>query len=207
MATLVKRVSTEEKEIFVFGSNLAGHHGGGAAAYAREHYGAIMGQGVGRQGRCYALPTKDENINTLPLNHIYPHVKAFLEYAARKLVTHPNVRFRLTRVGCGLAGLTDRQMAPMFEGAPENVLMPDGWRELSNGQELPGKMYVIQLGDKDKFEVWAVSEGHAVSRWVNLEGQRGRRWLVAYMDLNWWTLSWATEAYLERKIHLNIKVA
>lgn len=111
--------------IFVFGSNLAGRHGRGAALAARQLYGAIQGQGVGRQGESYAIPTKDRNLQTLQLNEIKPFVELFLEYA----VAHPELRFNVTRVGCGLAGYTDKDIAPMFKGAPENCQLPVGWRD------------------------------------------------------------------------------
>lgn len=110
--------------VFVFGSNLAGRHGRGAALHARQHFGAVYGQGVGRQGNSYAIPTKDYGIKTLPLDRIRPYVADFLEYARR----HPSLTFQVTRIGCGLAGYTDEEIAPMFSGAPNNCILPDGWR-------------------------------------------------------------------------------
>ena len=110
--------------IFVFGSNLAGRHGKGAALTARQEHGAIYGQGVGLQGRSYAIPTKDQYLRTLPLNRIKWFVDAFLEFA----VKHPKLTFTVTRIGCGLAGYKDEDIAPMFENAPENCLLPEGWR-------------------------------------------------------------------------------
>lgn len=110
--------------IFVFGSNLAGRHGKGAALCAMKEYGAIYGQGVGRQGDSYAIPTKDENIETLPLFLIYPYVIDFIYYA----IKHPELEFNVTRIGCGLAGYDDDDIAPMFESAPENCKLPEGWR-------------------------------------------------------------------------------
>lgn len=107
-------------EIFVFGSNLAGRHGKGAALAARRQHGAIYGQGVGQQGNSYAIPTKDANLRTLPLNQIRLYVAAFLAWAD----LNPHRTFRLTPIGCGLAGYRPEQIAPMFSGAPENVLMP-----------------------------------------------------------------------------------
>lgn len=112
--------------IFVFGSNLAGVHGAGAAKFARENHGAIYGQGVGLQGESYAIPTKDENIETLPLHRIFPFVVHFLYFAAQ----HPEMTFNVTRIGCGLAGYSDKNIAPMFRGAPQNCVLPDGWRAL-----------------------------------------------------------------------------
>ncbi|MBS3912738.1 MAG: hypothetical protein KGZ70_13105 [Hydrogenophaga sp.] len=110
--------------IFVFGSNLAGRHGKGAALHARQTYGAKYGVGVGPTGRAYAIPTKDEQIRTLPLECIAPYVTDFLAYAR----DNPHLEFAVTRIGCGLAGYMDVQIAPMFKAAPENCHLPDGWR-------------------------------------------------------------------------------
>lgn len=111
------------KKIFVFGSNLAGRHGAGAAKYARQHYGAIYGQGIGLQGDSYAIPTKDYNIETLPLSEIKRYVDMFLAFAR----SNPKLEFQLTRIGCGLAGYKDEQIAPMFVGLPRNVIVPEEW--------------------------------------------------------------------------------
>lgn len=112
--------------IFVFGSNLAGRHGKGAALHARQVHGAKYGVGVGPTGNAYAIPTKDENIQTLPLDRIAPYVADFLEYARE----NQHLQFEVTRIGCGLAGYTDSQISPMFSGAPENCNLPDGWRNV-----------------------------------------------------------------------------
>ena len=97
--------------IFVFGSNLSGIHGGGAARYALDHHGAIWGQAEGPQGRSYALPTKDYDVKTtLSLNQIKGYVFNFLHYAA----DHPDQKFQVTAVGCGLAGLRVEEVAPFF---------------------------------------------------------------------------------------------
>lgn len=109
--------------VFVFGSNLAGRHGAGAALYARQHHGAIYGQGVGPQGNSYAIPTKDERIRTLPLDRIKPYIDDFLIYAA----ANPTITFQVTRIGCGLAGYTDDDISPMFADAPANCLLPQEW--------------------------------------------------------------------------------
>ena len=108
--------------IFVFGSNLAGRHGAGAALFARNNYGALYGQGVGRQGNSYAIPTKDYRINTLPLETIQGYVNEFLLYARN----HPELDFQVTRIGCGLANYNDAQIAPMFTNAPSNCSLPEG---------------------------------------------------------------------------------
>ena len=98
------------KKIFVFGSNLAGVHGAGAARYALLNKGAIMGQGIGLFGESYALPTKDERIQSLTLQAVQYHVDAFIGFAMR----HPDMVFQVTRVGCGLAGFTDDQVLQTF---------------------------------------------------------------------------------------------
>lgn len=113
-----------KKKIFVFGSNLAGRHGKGAALRAFQDYGAVYGQGVGLQGNSYAIPTKDENINTLPLNKIQRYINQFIKFA--KL--NPEMTFEVTRIGCGLAGYEDNDIAPMFVNAPNNCILPAGWR-------------------------------------------------------------------------------
>ena len=87
---------------------------------SREHRGAIYGQGIGLQGRSYAIPTKNAALKTLPLETIAQHVAVFLEFAA----AHPKMRFKVTPIGCGLAGLKPEQIAPMFETPPSNVTLP-----------------------------------------------------------------------------------
>ena len=113
--------------IFVFGSNLAGRHGKGAALTAYRNFGAIYGQGIGLQGNSYAIPTKDEGLKTLPIQKIQKYVSNFLKFA--KL--NPEMTFQVTRVGCGLAGYEDADIAPLFADAPENCQLPVGWRSYS----------------------------------------------------------------------------
>jgi len=115
--------TTFSDTIFVFGSNLAGRHGKGAALFASQKYLAERGVGVGRTGLAYAIPTKDRGLNVLSLNQIHEHVKVFLRYAA----LHPNLHFIVSRIGCGLAGYTDEQIAPMFRECPENCELPLYW--------------------------------------------------------------------------------
>lgn len=112
--------------IFVFGSNLAGRHGKGAALTARWQHGAIYGQGCGRQGNSFAIPTKDHQLRTLPLEKIKEYVKSFIEHA--KIYSYET--FQVTRIGCGLAGYKDEQIAPMFKDAPFNCKLPERWQEL-----------------------------------------------------------------------------
>lgn len=106
--------------VFVFGSNLAGRHGKGAALWAKQHRGAIYGQGVGHQGNSYAIPTKDRELSTLHLSSIAYYVAQFLAHAKNQ----PAVKFQLTPIGCGLAGYRPEQIAPMFMDAPPNVILP-----------------------------------------------------------------------------------
>jgi hypothetical protein len=97
--------------IFVFGSNLAGRHGKGAALTARQQHGAIYGQGFGIQGHSYAIPTKDEQLRVLPLDRIDEYIRHFITDA----VAHPELHFNITRIGCGLAGYNwDRDIRPLF---------------------------------------------------------------------------------------------
>lgn len=112
-------------QIFVFGSNLLGMHGGGAARFAYQNGLAKGGIGVGRSGAfSYAIPTKDENIETMPLDQIFPHVQKFLEYAKK----HSAETFFVTALGTGLAGYTHDDIAPMFQGVSSNCIMPPEWR-------------------------------------------------------------------------------
>jgi len=112
-----------DHEIFVFGSNLAGRHGRGAAKTAACLFGAERGQGEGFQGRSYALPTKDEKLRTLPLDEIAEHVRRFIVVAD----AHPYKTFRLTAIGCGLAGYSAEQIKPLFMPFPINVILPPEW--------------------------------------------------------------------------------
>jgi hypothetical protein len=107
-------------EIFVFGSNLAGRHGAGSAKEALLNWGAEYGKGVGRQGDSYAIPTKDTNLKVLPLTEIRNHVADFLLYA----LEHPELEFKVVAIGCGLAGYSPWEIAPMFAFCPPNVTRP-----------------------------------------------------------------------------------
>jgi len=104
-------------EIFVFGSNLAGAHGGGAARLAYNRFGAIMGQGVGLQGQSYAIPTMQGGVET-----IKPYVDEFIRFAA----TRQDLTFLVTQIGCGIAGFTAMEIAPLFKDAldVENIILP-----------------------------------------------------------------------------------
>lgn len=110
--------------IFVFGSNLRGVHGAGAAKVARCLFDAPYGCGQGPMGRAYAIPTKNFRIETLPLAEIRKYVDVFVSYAG---AMQENTFF-LTRVGCGLAGHKDHEIAPMFAACPDNVNFPEEWK-------------------------------------------------------------------------------
>ena len=107
----------KENEIFVFGSNLQGMHGGGAARLAYEKFGAIWGQGVGLQGQSYGIPTMHGGVDA-----IKPYVDEFIEFAK----SHPELTFLVTRIGCGIAGFRDEEIAPLFKECIEidNVILP-----------------------------------------------------------------------------------
>lgn len=111
------------QRVFVFGSNEGGRHGRGSALHAMRHYGAKYGVGVGPTGSAYAIPTKDRDLRVLPLEVIAGHVADFIRYARQ----NPLVTFEVVRIGCGLAGYTDAQIAPMFAAAPRNCVLPEGW--------------------------------------------------------------------------------
>lgn len=111
------------KIIFVFGSNTAGIHGRGAALTARKTYNARLGTGLGFTGQCYAIPTKDKNLDILPLNIIQKYIRDF------KNITNidNNDTFYITPIGTGLAGYKHEQIAPMFKGV-NNCWLPDIWK-------------------------------------------------------------------------------
>ena len=104
-------------EVFVFGSNLGGMHGGGAARVAVDRFGAVMGQGVGLQGQSYAIPTMQGGVET-----IQPYVDEFIAFAK----SHPELKFLVTPIGCGIAGFTVAEIAPLFATAidVENIILP-----------------------------------------------------------------------------------
>jgi len=112
-------------EVFVFGSNLAGRHGAGAARVALEKFGAVYGNGVGFCKQSYAIPTKDEHIETLPVGIITDYIDDFIA------ATHeyPNMQFFVTGIGCGLAGFKHKQIAPLFRDCNNNCSFPEEWRE------------------------------------------------------------------------------
>ena len=107
-----------KNEVFVFGSNLAGYHGGGAARVALESFGAVWGQGVGLQGQSYAIPTMHGGVDV-----IKPYVDEFIAFARE----HRELKFLVTPIGCGIAGFTVAEIAPLFADAisDENIILPE----------------------------------------------------------------------------------
>ena len=107
-------------EVFVFGSNLEGMHSGGAAWVAFQKFGAVLGCGVGLRGQSYAIPTMQGGVET-----IEPYVYSFIAFAKE----HPELFFYVTRIGCGIAGFRDKEIAPLFSEAVclENVCLPEGF--------------------------------------------------------------------------------
>ncbi len=110
----------QPNEVFVFGSNLAGRHGKGAALLARRKFGAREGQGTGLMGQAYGIATKGWKLDVLSLREIQIQVERFLRVA----LAHPEKRFLVTEIGCGLAGYTPREIAPFFRERQANVLLP-----------------------------------------------------------------------------------
>lgn len=156
-----------DNEVFVFGSNLAGHHCGGAAAAALRRFGAIWGCGVGMQGQSYAIPTMQGGVET-----IKPYVDEFIEYARQ----HPELTFYVTRIGCGIAGFTDDQIAPLFKEAENmiNVIIPKSFFDvlvMGNLSTMEKKVY-----DLDRFHeaqakhyqtaLMEIKDGYKHSHWM-----------------------------------------
>ena len=120
----------KENEIFVFGSNESGRHGKGAAKTALS-WGAKWGQGTGIQGKTYGIPTKDSNVvKTLSLPKIQHHVDNFIKFAEK----NPELVFLVTEIGCGLAGLKPKEVAPLFKNAKdiENIYLPERFLRFIN---------------------------------------------------------------------------
>lgn len=119
--------------IFVFGSNKAGIHGAGAARFAHQVLGAEWGIGEGLTGGpnsnlCYALPTKGWNIEFIPLGEVQNSVTRFISEA--EYWSHRGAQFKVTQVGCGLGGFSAEEIAPLFEGAPDNCHFDTAWKHI-----------------------------------------------------------------------------
>jgi hypothetical protein len=110
-------------KIFVFGSNLAGRHGAGAALDARRYHGAVYGVAEGLMGNAYGIATKDRELKPRTLVDIQTSVETFLAFARET----PELTYQVTRIGCGLAGYKDHEIGPMFADAPGNCELPVQW--------------------------------------------------------------------------------
>lgn len=139
-------IHIEDNEVFVFGSNLAGSHGGGAACLAYNRFGAVWGQGVGLQGQSYAIPTMQGGVET-----IKPYVDEFISFAKQ----HPEQKFLVTKIGCGIAAFTPDEIAPLFKDAieVENVILPEDFVEvLSRTQNYKCSSIIKWDSEKDFLE-------------------------------------------------------
>lgn len=142
------------KEIFVFGSNLAGAHGGGAARLACTRFGAIWGQGVGLQGQCYAIPTMQGGVET-----IKPYVDEFIRFAQ----TRRDLKFFVTQIGCGIAGFKVEEMAPLFQSAidEENIILPKAFVEVIATEEM--RMEQEESGWQ-ALQMWKMGSGNSAKK-------------------------------------------
>ena len=120
--------------IFVAGTNLDGIHGAGSAKYAHDHEGLRIGVGRGLDGNSYALPTVGHNFSRMTLPQVAVEVGRFIEIARQ----YPQQEFKVTRVGCALAGFTDGQIAPLFADAPGNCLFDAAWDQYLDGKRCWG---------------------------------------------------------------------
>ena len=125
-----KITKLKKNQVFVFGSNEAGIHGAGAAKLAVEKFGAKMGMGYGLQGQSFAIPTKDTFIRTLSLDKIEFYIYSFLS----EVMEYPDTEFLVTKIGCGLAGYSEEEIANLFKGKfiPENVILPESFFNIIN---------------------------------------------------------------------------
>lgn len=131
------------RQILVFGSNLQGVHNAGAALTARQYYGAIYGQGAGLQGNSYAIPTKDSRLKPLPLKQIEEFVRRFVVFVYSCNLKKKDYYFKITAIGCGLAGYTPEQIAPFFEKLLyiDNVCLPEQFLDIYKKNEANSKHY------------------------------------------------------------------
>ena len=153
-----KITSLNKNEIFVFGSNIEGHHGGGAARFAHKYFGAIWGVGVGLQGQSYAIPTMHGGIDV-----IKPYVDQFIDFVQ----LHPQFTFYVTKIGCGIAGFTEQDIAPLFSKAIEltNVILPMEFVEIICGKNTPSCSWNSEKDFLEKYRplMKRVKEGDANS--------------------------------------------
>lgn len=169
-------------EIFVFGSNLDGAHGGGAARIAYNRFGAIWGQGVGLQGQCYAIPTMQGGVET-----IKPYVDEFIEFARQ----HQEYKFLVTRIGCGIAGFKDEDIAPLFKDAleVENIILPHEFVKHLNKKDNTSKATMM----------WVKGAGNSAKRF-NGENPMPEKTVVATKE------SWKIKPMPEKKVLIPMNV-
>lgn len=155
--------SLAENEIFVFGSNLAGSHGGGAARIAYEKFGAVWGQGVGLQGQSYAIPTMQGGVET-----IKPYVDEFISFAKE----NAHLTFLVTRIGCGIAGFRDEEIAPLFADAidVENIVLPEEFVVIINSDTVDDpfclKRFLEPQEQTYKIALEEINDGQKRSHWI-----------------------------------------
>lgn len=150
----------KENEIFVFGSNLAGSHGGGAARLAYDCFGAVWGQGVGLQGQSYGIPTMHGGVDA-----IKPYVDEFIEFAR----TRTSLIFYVTQIGCGIAGFSAAEIAPLFKDAldVENIIMPEKFVSiLTSDDKYNLERFVLAQNYMYKQALQEVEEGYKQSHWI-----------------------------------------
>lgn len=114
----------EDNQVFVFGSNEAGRHGKGAALQAKK-WGAKYGKGTGLHGKTYAIPTKDKDLKVLSIGKIKKYVDEFIAFAT----ANPTLTFLVTKIGCGLAGYSTEDIAPLFSDVPANIILPNDFKK------------------------------------------------------------------------------
>lgn len=144
-------------EVFVFGSNLAGAHGGGAARLANIRFGAVYGQGVGLQGQSYAIPTMQGGVET-----IKPYVDEFIAFAQQ----HPERRFLVTRIGCGIAAFTPDDIAPLFQKAidQENIILPRDFVEVLTRSQDEMDSALLTADQMEAVRMWTMGAGNSAKR-------------------------------------------
>lgn len=171
-------------EIFVFGSNLAGAHSGGAAGLAYKRFGAIMGQGVGLQGQSYAIPTMLGGVET-----VKPYVDGFIRFAKQ----HPEYKFLVTKIGCGIAGFTVDEIAPLFKDAidVENIILSKDFVEVIQQQPTTDELKALQM--------WKMGAGNSAKRF-NGENPIPKKTDVATKD------SWKIEPMPEKNVSIPLNV-
>lgn len=109
-----------ENQVFVFGSNLAGNHHKGAAKIAYDYFGAMMGSGRGWAGQSFAIPTQNEHLQAMPIHQVEHYIHDFKIYTQN----HPKFTYFVTAIGCGSTGFAVQDIAPLFKGISDNVILP-----------------------------------------------------------------------------------